>query len=133
MANIDKIKDLGTVTKISKNAFAVIARCPNSGQMYGITVDETGPDEYSFIWTFKVTQQQAERENYTSNTVHGEVLHDDNFPGCPYCGETSHFFCHCGNVQCCPSDDTWARCMKCGWEGEIHHATEFDITSNGGY
>ena len=40
MANIDKIKDLGTVTKISKNAFAVIARCPNSGQMYGITVDD---------------------------------------------------------------------------------------------
>ena len=58
------------MSKLSKNAFAIMAMCEKTKEPFGITID---PREgcYAFAWAFKIKKDQAKREGYDKTHVHG--------------------------------------------------------------
>ena len=61
-------------------------------------------------------------------TVRQDVVHDDAFPGCPYCGNNSWWQCgNCGCIVCMDENNTktMVKCPRCGNEGELEYTKEF--------
>ena len=73
------------MSKLSKDAFAIMAMCEKTKEPFGITVDPRNGC-YAFAWAFKIKKEQAKREGYDKTHVRGVVMYDDNFNGCPHCG-----------------------------------------------
>lgn len=119
------------MTPVSKEAFAVTATCPDSGQCYGITVDKAARNAYRFIWAFRIDRERAKREKYDTHTVKGSVDTDAEYPGCPYCGSKQVLFCHCGAIICWKGQSRMT-CPQCGRSGTI---TQVEAVSmrGGGY
>ena len=46
------------MSKLSKNAFAIMAMCENTKEPFGITVDPR-EGSYAFAWAFKIKKEQA--------------------------------------------------------------------------
>lgn len=42
---------------LSKEAFAVMAECPESKRYFGITVDKVTHNSYKFVWAFKIDKE----------------------------------------------------------------------------
>lgn len=61
--------------------------CEEQRKPFGITVDPRG-GAYAFCWAFKISEAQAKREGYDKTHVHGAVIYDNDFNGCPYCEDT---------------------------------------------
>ena len=74
---------------LSEEAFVTMGVCSKTNQPFGITVDraDTKHKEYVFVWAFKINAAQAHREGYDTKTVRGSITIDNEYPGCPYCGE----------------------------------------------
>ena len=49
------------MSRLSKQAFAIMAMCEEKKEHFGITVD---PRQgcYAFVWAFKIKREQARRE-----------------------------------------------------------------------
>ncbi|MDY3142831.1 MAG: hypothetical protein SOW30_09150, partial [Parabacteroides sp.] len=76
------------MSKLSKEAFAIMATCETTKEPFGITVDPRN-GYYTFAWAFKIKKEQAKREGYDKTHVRGSVTYDENFNGCPHCGAKS--------------------------------------------
>lgn len=48
------------MSKLSKNAFAIMAMCENTKEPFGITVDPR-EGSYAFAWAFKIKGTSEER------------------------------------------------------------------------
>ena len=100
------------MSRLSKDAFAIMAICKKTKKYLGITVDLRN-SQYVFAWAFKIKKEQASREGYDKKHVYGSVIHDSNFNGCPYCGSFQFYFCHhCGNVSCYHNEKRF-KCPHC--------------------
>jgi len=117
---------------LSKDAFAIMACCPYTGNNYGITVDKISNGEYRFIWAFPIDKDKAHREGYDSRKVKGRISYDDGYPGCPHCGTPDFFQCgNCGAINCYKGEKN-VTCGSCGNSGDCTEAVEFEI-KGGGY
>jgi len=88
------------MSKIGKNAFVVMAMCEKTKMPFGITVDPR-QGKYVFTWSFKLKLEQAKHEGYDKTSVNGEVVYDNDYRGCPYCGSKSFYLCgKCGKIVC---------------------------------
>lgn len=119
------------MSKLSKNAFAVMAMCPKSKEYYGITVDPRNKS-YAFCWAFKIKKEQAVREGYDSESVSGSIIFDSDYNGCPYCGTKNFYMCNCCGKIVCYDGREYVTCPNCGNGGYVSYADEFNL-SGGGY
>jgi len=118
------------MSKLSKGAFAVMAMCEETKKPFGITVDPRGRD-YAFVWAFKINPDQAKREGYDKTHVHGAIVYDKDYNGCPYCGAYSFYICnHCGKIICHHGQEE-VTCPNCGSSGRVEIAETFDLRGGG--
>ena len=117
--------------KLSERAFAIMAVCEETKRYFGITVDEDGWDQYRFVWAFKIDKDKGKKEGYDSKTVTGSVTLDDEYPGCPYCGEKRFYICQCGKIVCYHGQER-VTCPNCGQSGTLERVERIDL-KGGGY
>ncbi len=119
------------MTPVSKNAFAIMGVCEETKEPFGITVDPISERKYKFIWAFKINKKTAKHEGYDQKTVTGSIVLDDEYPGCPYCGEKNFYLCACGKIVCYHGKKV-VNCPECGFHGELTKVKEVEI-KGGGY
>lgn len=107
-----------------------MAYCPEAKKHYGITVDYVGDNAFKFVWAFKIDRDKARREGYDTTHVHGSIILDDEYPGCPYCKSKHNIFCSCGAVACWHGENMFT-CPVCGQTGEVSAASSFDLQGGG--
>ena len=119
------------MSKLSNDAFAILAVCPETKKTYGITVDKAGSNHYVFHWAFPIDKDKAHREGYDVKTVHGAVSSDADYPGCPYCGSKNYVFCgNCGSVICYHGQRR-VTCPSCGFSGDVTSVESVDLRGGG--
>ncbi len=119
------------IRKLSDKAFAIMAVCEETKSYFGITVDEDGPEQYRFIWAFKINKEKGRKEGYDSRSVSGSVTIDDDYPGCPYCGEKQFYICDCGKIVCYHGQQ-YVTCPNCGHRGKLVAVERINM-KGGGY
>lgn len=118
------------MSKLSKNAFAIMAMCEETKENFGITVDPR-ENSYAFCWGFKIKKDQAKREGYDKTHVRGMVTYDDDFNGCPHCGSKSFYICNkCGKVVCYHGQEI-VTCPNCGVSSALQAANNVDLSGGG--
>lgn len=118
------------MSKLTKNAFAIMGMCEEHKKPFGITVD---PREgaYAFCWAFKINDAQAKKEGYDKTHVHGAVIYDEEFNGCPYCGSKGFYICsRCGKVVCYQGQEI-VTCPNCGQSSGVRAAEAVDLNGGG--
>ena len=121
------------ITKISKDAFAILAKCSRTKKYFGISVDPIGRNEFSFVWAFPIDQRQAHNEGFDAQHVHGSISFDQNYNGCPHCGETGFFICGaCGMLACYSGNQYKVVCPHCNKTLSLTESSDFDL-SGGSY
>lgn len=119
------------ITKISKDAFAILAKCSKTKKYFGISVNPNGRNNYSFVWAFPIDPHQAHKEGFDTQHVHGSITLDSNYNGCPHCGETGFFICGvCGMLACYNGNSSKVVCPHCNNTLSLTESAEFDL--NGG-
>ena len=120
------------MSKLSEKAFAIMATCPESRKIYGITVDNAGTNQYVFHWAFPISRDKAHREGFDVTEVHGSITKDPGYPGCPYCGSKEVIFCgNCGGVICYHGQKR-VTCPQCGFTGDVAPVESVNL-KGGGY
>lgn len=118
------------ITKLSNDAFAILAQCEETKKPFGITVDPL-QGKLKFVWAFKIDQAKAHREGFDGKYVHGVITLDDNFPGCPHCKEKRFYICgNCGSVVCWHGQER-VTCPNCHMSGSLQAAESFDLRGGG--
>ena len=119
------------MSKLSKDAFAIMAICPEAKKTYGITVDKAGSNHFVFHWAFPIDKAKAHREGYDDKHVRGTVSTDSEYPGCPYCGSKNFVFCgNCGSVICYHGQRR-VTCPQCGFSGDVTNIESVDVKGGG--
>jgi hypothetical protein len=62
-----------------------IAKCPASGKIYGVRIEEQESDKWIATWAFPIKPEVAHREGYKESEFPAGIIYDSNYPGCPYC------------------------------------------------
>lgn len=118
------------MSKLSKDAFAIMAMCEKTKEPFGITVDPRNGC-YAFAWAFKIKKEQAKREGYDKTHVRGMVMYDANFNGCPHCGAKNFYICNrCGKVVCYHGQEV-VTCPNCGSSSTLQTAESVDLSGGG--
>jgi hypothetical protein len=68
-----------------KNVAIGIAKCPATGKIYGVRVEEKSDKKWWATWAFPIKPEVAKREGYTTNQFPPDILYEKEYPGCPYC------------------------------------------------
>jgi hypothetical protein len=118
------------------NAKVIMAKCSNTKKAFGIRIEQRGRD-WLRTWAFPIDEGKAQREGFDANTVSGSMDVDDEYPGCPYCGNIGFIQCSCGKIGCAGGvrnygDYAGCTCPWCGDSGIVAVAGSFDV-SGGGY
>ena len=121
-----------SITPVSRKAFAVVAECPESGKAYGITVDPVSDSEFKLVWAFMIDRAKARREGFDEHHVHGSVVFDVNYNGCPYCGAKGFYICAGCGAMVCYHGESVVTCPVCGRQAGTRDSDEFDL-KGGGY
>ena len=125
--NVATIMD---ITKLSNEAFAILAQCEETRKPFGITVDPLRGN-LKFVWAFKIDKAKAHREGFDSKRVHGTISLDNRFPGCQHCGEKRFYICgNCGSVVCWHGQER-VTCPSCHQSGVLQTAETFDLRGGG--
>jgi hypothetical protein len=115
------------------NASVVLARCPKTKKLYGMRAEQRGKD-WVRTWAFPIDEQNAKNEGFTANKVSGSLNAVDDYPGCPYCGNSGFVLCSCGKIGCWVGGNE-ANTYTCPWCGQtcgVETADNFDV-KGGGY
>jgi len=116
-----------------KEATVVIGTCQKHKQVFGIRAEKV-KKEWHFNWAFPMDARTAKRERYDTTIVSGNILLDDEYPGCPYCKDNGFVHCgNCGKISCWDRKTMKFKCPVCGSKGEIAYADSFDNISGEGY
>ena len=71
--------------EIQINAAIGIAKCANTGKIYGVRVEEKKKGKWWATWAFPIKPEVAKREGYTEQAFPSDLQFDTEYPGCPYC------------------------------------------------
>lgn len=111
-----------------RNETVVMAWCQQSRKPFGITA-EIRNREIDFKWAFKMSESTSSKEGFDRTRVSGNIFTTADYPGCPHCGAKSWYQCSNGHFVCMESGKTgWVKCPKCGVEGELKIADNFDLS-----
>ena len=113
-------------------ANVVMAKCGKSGLSFGIRIEKRTNNKWYCTWAFPLSDKSASNEGYSNKPVSGEIAFDDEYPGCPHCGNSGWVLCGCGKLTCWSSSDKKFTCKWCGKTGEVEIADRFDL-QGGGY
>jgi len=113
-------------------ATVVLARCTKSKKLYGMRVEKRGND-WVRTWAFPIDEQKAKHEGFEANKVSGSMNAVDDYPGCPYCGQSGFVQCGgCDKISCWSNESNKFTCPWCGNSGEVQKAENFNV-KGGGY
>lgn len=118
------------ITKISNEAFAILAECEETKKPFGITIDPKGR-ELRFIWAFKIDRSKAQREGFTGYSVNGVISLDPNFNGCPHCGTKRFYICNNCNTIVCWHGQEQVTCPHCHQSGIIQMVESVNLKGGG--
>ena len=62
-----------------------IAKCPVTGKIYGVRVEEKMVKKWWATWAFPIKPEVAKREGYTEQPFPSDLRFEKEYPGCPYC------------------------------------------------
>ena len=101
----------------ANEAVIVLCKCIKTHKTFGIRTEKAGRNHWVFTWAFPIKETAAHREGYDKTTVGGEIEFDEEFPGCPYCGDNSGFtLCPiCNKLRDCYGEDEIVPCEWCGF------------------
>lgn len=110
-------------------AAVILTKCRRSHKLFGIRTEERD-DGWYVDWAFKVTEKTAERENFDSEPVSGNIYIAPEYPACPYCEAKGFVQCaECGKITCWNGEEE----TVCEWCGNKENAEAADeLTLNGG-
>jgi hypothetical protein len=61
-----------------------IAKCPATGKLYGVRIEERGTF-WTATWAFAIKPEVAQREGYSTNEFPSNIKYEAGYLGCPYC------------------------------------------------
>ena len=78
----------------------------------------------------KIDKDKGKKEGYDTKTVTGAVSLDDEYPGCPYCGEKRFYICQCGKIVCYHGQSR-VTCPNCGQSGILERVERINLNGGG--
>ena len=115
----------------SRDAQVVLAKCNQTHQPYGITVERQLDGDWHCVWAFKLSAKSASAEGYDDTPMSGRFTLDSEYPGCPYCGAQTWYICGCGKLNCWQGASSPVVCAWCGGRGEVQVQDSFDLRGGG--
>jgi hypothetical protein len=116
-----------------KEATVIMATCQTYRKVFGIRAEKIQRN-WHFTWAFSVDVKSAHREGYDTATVKGNIIIDDDYPGCPHCLNKNFVQCgSCNKISCWDNESRIFKCPVCGNVGEIKTVNSFDNITGGGY
>lgn len=110
-------------------ALVVLCKCGENHKTYGIRAEKTATNTWSFTWAFPIKEASAKREGYDHSSIGGNIIYDDDYPGCPYCGGRYFTLCSCGHLSCTILKNDLFTCEWCGAQGTIEDYTGESISA----
>ena len=111
-------------------ATIVIQKCPVNKGLLGVRIEKKPDKKWYCVWNFPISDARAQRENYSSQSVQGEVLIADEYKGCPYCG--ARYFVQCGQCHKLSCYKSTAECT-CSWcDNHMTNITTGGLNLKGG-
>jgi predicted RNA-binding Zn-ribbon protein involved in translation (DUF1610 family) len=121
----------------AQNAKVIIARCSKTQKTFGIRIEERGNGWVS-TWAFPIDERKAKHEGYSDTSTVALSGQDDNFPGCPHCGDKNIVqFGGCKKIGCGGGSRkglifTEIICPWCGEKNVLQNGGSLNV-SGGGY
>jgi hypothetical protein len=109
-----------------------ISRCGSTGKLFATRVERRG-GEWVRTWAFPISEEVAKSEGFDQVKLSGNFPCDDDFKGCPYCGNIG--FVHCGACEKITCYDGRAEIFTCQWcknSGNLTMVESMDL-SGGDY
>ena len=100
-------------------ALVVLCKCGEVHRAYGMRAERTGKERWRFTWAFPIKESSARREGYDKTVIGGDVAFAEEYPGCPYCGQSSFTLCSCGHLSCNILRDGIFTCEWCGMQSRV--------------
>jgi predicted RNA-binding Zn-ribbon protein involved in translation (DUF1610 family) len=113
------------------NAKVIMAKCSGTKKAFGIRIEERDGD-WERTWAFPIDEGKAKREGFDGNTVTGSMEPDDEYPGCPHCGDAGFVRCDCGKIGCGggirnQGDHAEYTCPWCGSTGTLEAVASLEV------
>lgn len=101
-------------------ATVILSKCCKTHKTYGIRTEKKDDGKWHLTWSFKIDDEKAKKEGYQNTKVFGDIIVDETYHGCPYCGTMLGTICiKCGMLTCRGEHDTKFSCGWCGTKGEL--------------
>ena len=111
-------------------AVIALSKCKTNKKMYGIRFEKQGRN-WTYTWAFPIHEKTAIREDYDKTRIVGNLVEGEEYPGCPFCGTKSFFYCQCGKLNCWNGKSHVATCNWCGDSGVLSDGIEsINISGN---
>ena len=95
-------------------AAVLLAKCGKRKQIYGIRTQKMNDGDWWRTWAFPIDEHRAGSEGYDLTTVHGNLYHTEDYPGCPFCGTKNFVLCNkCHKISCWNGESR----LECPWCG----------------
>lgn len=105
-----------------------MAKCRHSKRALGIRVEKRDKG-WCLTWAFRIDEKAAVREGFEKTKISGSFYLDDEFPGCPYCGNMDFIHCHCGKITC--YDEGEAECAWCETKSNPVSGSTIELDAGG--
>lgn len=83
-----------------REATVAISKCREAHKIYGVRFEKVNSNKWKYTWAFPIKKDSAKREKYDETVIKGDLVPDEEYPGCPYCGSKYFLICSCGRISC---------------------------------
>ena len=109
-------------------ATVILAKCPETGQLYGMRTQKMPDGDWKRTWAFPLSERQANAEGYGRVQITGALRHTDAYPGCPCCRAKRLVQCgQCGRLSCWKKEAQGV-CPWCGFSARIRQTPEIRVS-----
>lgn len=116
---------------MKKEAAVVCAKCAKYKKLFGVRAEKRG-SHWAFTWAFTLSEGSAQREGYNDTRLSGGFIHDEEYPGCPFCHAPILVQCGgCGRLACYDQQQNLYTCPFCANQAEVVTA-DWDEVDGGG-
>lgn len=96
------------------NAQVLVVKCSTHKKMFGMRLEEVQHRQWAINWAFPLSERRVSAEKYDRTKIEGAFSFTEEYPGCPYCGNSGVVSCgFCGKLSCWNGNDTHT-CGHCG-------------------